>query len=102
MKDIKDEVITIDVGEAQASLLRRRRMQQLAGSLQLLSVMQSGQGNSSCMINDQILRQGDTIEGFTITRIGADSVELTWQNDRVSGTAMSETEDVKIMLKLSQ
>ena len=101
MKDLKDDVAVIDNGEAQAALLRRKRMQQSAASLQLLSVMQSGQANS-CMINDQILRQDDTIEGFTITRIGADFVELNWQDDRVSGTATSETEDLKILLKLSQ
>jgi len=61
--------------------------------------MRSDQGNC-CMINDRILRQGDTIEGFTISQIGGDSVELAYQPSGWGGTAKAEA--LKILLKLSQ
>jgi len=64
-------------------------------------VMQSGNG-SSCMINDRILGQGDVVEGFTIGQISADCVELIWLDRGGAGTAESETEPIRIILKLSQ
>jgi hypothetical protein len=87
---------------AQATLIRKQRLKQRASALGLLSVMQSGQA-SSCMINDQLLQQGDMIEGFAVTRIGGDFVELTWRGDGEPGNGQSaETEDLKVVLKLSQ
>jgi hypothetical protein len=87
---------------ALAAASRRQRIKQRAATLGLLSVMQSGRA-SSCMINDQLLQQGDMIEGFVITQIGRDSVELTWRGDNdPAGGASAETEDFKIVLKLSQ
>jgi hypothetical protein len=66
-KDMKSEITPETGSAAEAALVRRQHVKQRAGSLSLLSVMQSGQA-SSCMINDKLLRQGDTIEGFVITR----------------------------------
>lgn len=101
MKDIKEEVGADETAGAQGALIRRQRLKQRASTLQLLSVMQSS-GASSCMINDQILRPGERIEGFIITRIGGDFVELAWQGDNESGKADPATEDLTIMIKLSQ
>ena len=56
--------------------------------LQLLSIMQSDQGNC-CMINDRILYEGDSIRGFKVCRIGDSFVKLKY-------------EDVEIVLKLSE
>lgn len=101
-KDIKSEVVPQANSAAEAALIKRQRLKQRAGSLSLLSVMQSGQA-SSCMINDKLLRQGDMIEGFVITRIGGDSVELTWRGDgNPAGGQTAETEDYNVVLKLSQ
>lgn len=82
----------------QAALARREALKQQAATLKLLSVMRADDGNA-CMINDQILGQGDSIEGFTIDRIGGDFVELVClsEADRIVGM-----EDLKIMLKLTQ
>jgi hypothetical protein len=87
--------------QAQAELVRRQKMQEQAGTLKLLSIMRSDNGHS-CMINDQILRQGDVIEGFTITQIGSNSVELVWSPEETSGPNASETTDLNITLKLSE
>jgi len=100
-KEIEKEVLASEDAGTRAALIRQQRMRERAGTLQFLSVMQSANGNA-CMINDRILREGDTIEGLVITRIGGDFVDLTWQNDSSPGAAGSETEDLTIHLKLSQ
>jgi len=101
-KDIQSEVVPQADSAAEAALIKQQRLRQRAGSLSLLSVMQSGQA-SSCMINDKLLRQGDMIEGFVITRIGGDSVELAWRGDgNPAGGNSAGTEELTIVLKLSQ
>jgi len=99
MGAIKDEATTpTDQGD-QVALLRRARLKERAKTLKLLSVMRSDDGNA-CMINDRILRQGDTIDGLLITQIGSDSVLLALVPVGPNSTA--ETEDMTIMLKLAQ
>jgi hypothetical protein len=56
--------------------VRREEIKRLAGKLQLLSIMNSAQGGC-CMINDKLLTVGQSIEGFLVTKITEDSVELT-------------------------
>ncbi len=100
-RDIKLEVAPQADSAEEAALIQRERLKQRAGSLRLLSVMRSGQA-SSCMINDSILRQGDTLEGFVITRIGGDSVELAWRGDgNPAGANSAETDDFTVVLKLT-
>ncbi len=55
---------------------RREEVQRQAGKLQLFSIMNSSNGDC-CMINDKLLRVGQSIEGFTVTKIEGDRVELT-------------------------
>jgi hypothetical protein len=99
MGAIKEEVSAPQDNAARAAWLRRERLKERAKSLKLLSVMRSEDGNA-CMINDRILRQGDTIEGFVVTEIGANSVLLSLQPKGAASAA--ETEDLTIMLKLAQ
>lgn len=82
-------------------VLRHRQFQQQANALKLLSVMRSQNGGHCCMINDQILRQGDTIENFTVKQISGNSVELVWLPGGLA-TDASKPEDFKILLKLSE
>ena len=56
--------------------VRKEEIKRLAGKLQLFSIMNSAQGGC-CMINDKLLNVGQTIEGFLVTMITADTVELT-------------------------
>ncbi len=93
---LQGTVVVTQDSQAQSGLMRQR-----AGSLKLLSVMRSDDGNS-CMINDEILRQGDRIEDFTVARIASNSVELTWSPAGASDQGESQTEDMKIVLKLSE
>lgn len=99
MGAIKEEGAAQQNDAVKAALIRREHLKKRADTLQLLSVMRSDD-DDACMINDRILHQGDTIEGFTITRIEGDSVLLTWQTDKAVPTA--GTEDLTIMLKLAQ
>jgi hypothetical protein len=99
MGAIKDEGPTPQDAAARAALVRRERLKERASTLKLLSVMRSDDGDA-CMINDRILRQGDSIEELTITQIGGDSVLLTWQLDET--IQAGATEDLTIMLKLAK
>ena len=101
-EEMESPAALTDDPEAQAAIANRQRVKQRAGTLWLLSVMQSGT-TSSCMINDQLLQQGDMIEGFVITHIGRNFVEVMWRGDGGADSGPSAgTEDFKVVLKLSQ
>ncbi len=100
VKGIKGPVIISEDPQMQAEMIRRQKMQEQAGTLRLLSIMRSDNGHS-CMINDQILQQGQSIEGFTVQQIGNNFVELAW-NGALAGDTASETKDWTITLKLSE
>lgn len=65
-----------------------QHLRELARSMQLFSIMRSERGNC-CMIDDKILYEGDMIRGLSVDQIGDSFVKL-------------ETEDTKIVLKLSE
>lgn len=75
--------------------IRANRLARQAQNMQLLAIMQRG-ANKCCMIGDQILREGDSIGGFTVRQINDDSVMLqSWyQSDGSFGT--------QIVLRLSE
>lgn len=99
MKELQKEAVVDEDPQLRAQLLARQQIQKQAATLRLLSVMRS-EGGNSCMINDEILQQGDTIADFTVTRIGANSVELMWLPS--GGTSgVSGMQDHIITLKLS-
>lgn len=99
MAAIKDEVSTSQSQQAKDALIRREMLKKQAKNLALLSVMRSDDGNA-CMINDRILRKGDSIEGFVITRIAGNAVDLVWNG---SGAGFDVgTEDLTIQLKLTE
>jgi hypothetical protein len=99
LKDVKTGT-PVEDPQAKAELLRRQKLEQKAKTLKLLSIMRSEQGDC-CMINDRILRQGDTLEGFKIVRIGGSFVELAWPSNGASEVGTSPTEEMKTVLKLS-
>ena len=65
-----------------------QQTRQRAKDMQLSSIIQSEQG-ICCMINDEILYEGDPIGGFEVRQIGDSYVKL-------------KCEDVEIVLKLSE
>ncbi len=92
------DLTALDNSAGQADLLRLQR----ARSLKLVSIMRiPGQG-TCCMINDQILRQGDVIEGFKIAEIGNNSVTLAWLSGETAEAGTSQTDEMKTILKLSE
>ena len=83
----KHEMALIDIidEEQNASIARevfRAELLNKANSLQLLSIMESPQGNC-CMINDRIVYTGDKIEGFTVTAVSDDAVELSLEGTKI-------------------
>jgi len=74
--------------EIDANMLWQQQMRRRSQGMQLWSIMQSNQG-SRCMIDDKILREGDSIKGFKVLQIGDSFVKL-------------ESNGVEIVLKLSE
>jgi hypothetical protein len=100
-KDLQTSVVLEDPA-AQAELVRRQRIEQQAKTLKLLSIMRSAEQGTCCMINDQILRQGDVIAGFTIVGIGGNSVTLAWPSSETTDAGTPKTDEMKTILKLSE
>ncbi|MCH7557730.1 MAG: hypothetical protein IIB56_09780 [Planctomycetes bacterium] len=74
--------------EIDANMLRQQQMRRKSRGMQLWSIMQSNQGNR-CMIDDKVLREGDSIKGFKVRQIGDIFVKL-------------ESNGMEIVLKLSE
>ncbi|MBN1807028.1 MAG: hypothetical protein JW837_17400 [Sedimentisphaerales bacterium] len=71
-----------------ARALWLQQLEQNSQGMQLWSIMQTYQGNR-CMIDDEILAEGDSIRGFKVIKIGDKFVKL-------------ESDGVQIELKLSE
>jgi len=80
--DAEEEALDIDPD------MLWQQTRQRAKDMQLSSIIQSEQG-TCCMINDEILYEGDLIGGFEVRQIGDSYVKL-------------KCEDVEILLKLSE
>ena len=76
---------------------QREDSRQSAASMQLMSLMQSDAGNS-CMIDDMILYEGDTIKGFKVIQISDIFVKLV----PLEAQEKSLTGRTPIILKLSE
>jgi len=82
-----------------AALVWRQEIERKAQKMQLLSIVQSDKG-TCCMIGDQILRQGDSIEGFKVRQIGQDYATLEWAPDQDDRPAGAEKDRIEIVLRL--
>jgi preprotein translocase subunit SecG len=74
--------------EMDARTLWQQQLRQNSKGMQLWSIMQTQQGYR-CMIDDEILSEGDSINGFKVSQIGDNFVKL-------------ESDGVQIELKLSE
>jgi len=92
----EEKAVTIDV-----EAIRRRRAKEAAKELQLLSIMQSAQGNC-CMINDKVLYEADSVGDFKVQQIGDKFVKLQWVPKDDSGHLGALGEKMEIELKLSE
>ncbi len=82
-----------------AALVWRQEIERKAQEMQLLSIVQSDRG-TCCMIGDQILRQGDSIEGFKVRQIGQDYATLEWAPEHDDRPAGAEKDRIEIVLRL--
>jgi len=71
-----------------AKKLWQQQIRYKSQGMQLLSIMQSN-GRNCCMIDDKLLYEGDSIDGFKVLQISDSEVEL-------------ESDGVQIILKLSE
>ena len=74
--------------EMNARALWQQQLRQNSKGMQLWSIMQTQQGYR-CMIDDEVLSEGDSINGFKVSQIGDNFVKL-------------ESDGVQIELKLSE
>ena len=74
--------------EMDARALWQQQLRQNSKGMQLWSIMQTQQGYR-CMIDDEILAEGDSINSFKVSQIGGNFVKL-------------ESDGVQIELKLSE
>lgn len=95
---VPDQTVVFDNSAGQADLIRLQR----ARTLKLVSIMRSPGQGTCCMINDQILRPGDVIEGFKIVEIGNNSATLAWVSSDTAEAGTSPTDEMKTILKLSE
>lgn len=86
------EVKTVEVD---AASLWKEQIRQRAEKMQLLSIMRSDRGDC-CMIDNQILYKGDSVDGFKIKDIGTSSVTLELESKSNSGEQQTQ-----VVLKLS-
>ncbi|MBW8034319.1 MAG: hypothetical protein FVQ79_01225 [Planctomycetes bacterium] len=68
------DMVELDMGGKSQSSFGQRVTKKV--DLRLWTIMSSGKGRS-CMINNEILYEGDSISGFRVKRIGDDFVELS-------------------------
>jgi preprotein translocase subunit SecG len=68
------DMIELDMGDKSQSSFGQRVTKKV--ELRLWTIMSSGKGRS-CMINNEILYEGDSISGFRVKRIGDDFVDLS-------------------------
>lgn len=87
--------------EIDSGIVMQQQIKEAAKNMQLLSIMRSQQ-SKCCMIDNKILYEGDSIRGFKISQIGENFVKLQWVPKDGSQTLAASSENVEIVLKLSE
>jgi hypothetical protein len=80
--------------------VKQAEAEKYTGHMQLLSIMASDE-RRCCMIDDQILYEGDLVKGFKVEQIGENFVKLVQEtpNDPNGGKSTAGTE---VVLKLTE
>ena len=82
-------------------MMREQLLRQQAKSMQLVSIMQTGQGNC-CMINGKILYEGDSIQGFVVRQISDSFVKLDAEGAESNPKHNEGRLGIQIILTLSE
>jgi hypothetical protein len=96
--DAKQEPLVVETEETDLGAIWRQQMRQKTKDMKLLSVMYSDQ-SKSCMIGSKILREGDSIQDFTVREIGDNFVKLQWSGEPGAG---APPDGMEIVLRLSE
>ena len=72
--DLK-ELSGTEESDLDTDVMRQQQIRQQAKNMQLLSIMQSAQG-SCCMIDDEILYEGNSIKGFNVLQMVYSSASI--------------------------
>ena len=88
LTSLAEEPVVNETIEIDPEMIRRERIRQKAKDMKLYSIMQSEKG-VCCMIDNEILYEGDLIEDFQVKKIS-------------NNIAILEFEGVEITLKLSK
>ena len=97
----KQAAVVVETPETDSSALLQQQIRQKTKDMKLLSIMCSDQ-TKSCMIGSKILREGDSIQGFTVRQIGDSFVKLQWSGTQDPNSPGSPADAVEIMLTLSE
>jgi hypothetical protein len=94
--DAGEKAPEIDVGTMWQQQIRHK-----AKNLRLSSIMQSHRG-VCCMIGNEILYEGDSINDFKVLQIGDRFVKLEWNPKSDNGLVGPPSDSMEIMLRLSE
>lgn len=89
------------IPEIDPETIRQQQIRQKSRQMQLVSIMQSEQG-TCCMIDNKILYEGDLIRDFRVHQIGGNYVRLGWNPKGDDMQSQAQSDDVEIILKLSE
>jgi preprotein translocase subunit SecG len=95
LPNLKVDTAEVKTVEVDAASLWKEQIRQRAEKMQLLSIMRSDRGDC-CMIDNQILYKGDSVDGFKIKEIGTSSVTL-----ELESKGDSAEQQTQVLLKLS-
>lgn len=90
-----------DSVDVNTDIIRQEHIKQIAKEIQLLGIMQTDQGNC-CMIDSKIFYEGDLVKSFKVTQIKDNFVKLEWQELNSNPGHSAETQNIEIVLKLSE
>ena len=89
--------------EIDVESLWKQHIKQKAEGLELSSIMQSDSDRGNCcMVGNSILYEGDSVEGFKVTKIGDDFVKLEWESKADDMRFGGQTKTVEVILKMSE
>ncbi len=96
--DAKQEPLVVAAEATDPDAVWRQQIRLRSKDMKLLSIMCSDQGKS-CMIGSKILREGDSIQDFTVREIGDNFVKLQWSSEQGAGAPQ---DGMEIVLRLSE
>lgn len=90
-----------NVLEIDTDAIKRQQIKKKSDELELFTIMQS-EGKNCCMIDSKVLYEGDSLGDFRVTNIESNFVKLVWDPKDKTQRLKPGSEDVEVILKLSE